>query len=117
MLTLLGRLAESGPVIMLVEDAHWADESTRRLLAFLIGQQRELPGTLIAVTFRSDELHRTHPLRPVLAELARIGWVRRMELPRLTRRETAELASQILGREPDPASVSPPPTGRTPRKR
>ena len=93
MLTLLGRLAESGPVIVLVEDAHWADESTRGLLAFLIGQQRELPGTLIAVTFRSDELHRTHPLRPVLAELARIGWVRRMELPRLTRRETAELAS------------------------
>jgi len=102
MLTLLGRLAESGPVIVLVEDAHWADESTRGLLAFLIGQQRELPGTLIAVTFRSDELHRTHPLRPVLAELARIGWVQRMELPRLTRRETAELASQILEREPDP---------------
>ena len=106
MLTLLGRLAESGPVIVLVEDAHWADESTRGLLAFLIGQQRELPGTLIAVTFRSDELHRTHPLRPMLAELARIGWVRRMELPRLTRRETAELASQILGREPDPDLVA-----------
>jgi len=106
MLTLLGRLAESGPVIVLVEDAHWADESTRGLLAFLIGQQRELPGTLIAVTFRSDELHRTHPLRPVLAELARIGWVRRIELPRLTRRETAELASQILGREPDPDPVA-----------
>ena len=106
MLTLLGRLAESGPVIVLVEDAHWADESTRRLLAFLIEQQRELPGTLIAVTFRSDELHRTHPLRPMLAELARIGWVRRMELPRLTRRETAELASQILGREPDPDLVA-----------
>ena len=102
MLTLLGRLAESGPLIVLVEDAHWADESTRGLLAFLIGQQRELTGTLIAVTFRSDELHRTHPLRPVLAELTRIGWVQRMELPRLTRRETAELAKQILGRALDP---------------
>jgi len=106
MLTLLGRLAEAKPVIAVVEDAHWADESTRGLLAFLIGQQRELPGTLIAVTFRSDELHRTHPLRPMLAELARIGWVRRMELPRLTRRETGELATQILGREPDPDLVS-----------
>ena len=106
MLTLLGRLAEAKPVIVVVEDAHWADESTRGLLAFLIGQQRELPGTLIAVTFRSDELHRMHPLRPVLAELARIGWVRRMELPRLTRRETGELATQILGREPDPDLVS-----------
>jgi DNA-binding CsgD family transcriptional regulator/tetratricopeptide (TPR) repeat protein len=106
MLTLLGRLAESGPVILLIEDAHWADESTRSLLAFLIGQQRELPGVLVMATFRSDELHRAHPLRPMLAELARTDWVRRIELPRLTRRETGQLASQILGREPDPALVT-----------
>jgi DNA-binding CsgD family transcriptional regulator/tetratricopeptide (TPR) repeat protein len=106
MLTLLGRLAESGPVILLIEDAHWADESTRSLLAFLIGQQRELPGVLVMATFRSDELHRAHPLRPMLAELARTDWVRRIELPRLTRRETGQLASQILGRELDPALVT-----------
>jgi DNA-binding CsgD family transcriptional regulator/tetratricopeptide (TPR) repeat protein len=106
MLTLLGRLAEPGPVILLIEDAHWADESTRSLLAFLIGQQRELPGVLVMATFRSDELHRAHPLRPMLAELARTDWVRRIELPRLTRRETGQLASQILGREPDPALVT-----------
>ena len=101
-LTLLGRLAESGPVILVIEDAHWADESTRGLLAFLIGQQRELPGVLIITTFRSDELHRAHPLRPMLAELARIDWVSRVDLPRLTRRETGQLVGRILGREPDP---------------
>jgi DNA-binding CsgD family transcriptional regulator/tetratricopeptide (TPR) repeat protein len=106
MLTLLGRLAESGPVILLIEDTHWADESTRSLLAFLIGQQRELPGVLVMATFRSDELHRAHPLRPMLAELARTDWVHRIELPRLTRRETGQLASQILGRELDPALVT-----------
>jgi DNA-binding CsgD family transcriptional regulator/tetratricopeptide (TPR) repeat protein len=106
MLTLLGRLADSGPVILLIEDAHWADESTRSLLAFLIGQQRELPGVLVMTTFRSDELHRAHPLRPMLAELARIDWVRRIDLPRLTRRETGQLASQILGHEPDPDLVT-----------
>jgi DNA-binding CsgD family transcriptional regulator len=101
-LTLLGRLAEAGrgPVVLLIEDAHWADESTRSLLAFLIGQQRALPGVLIAATFRSDELHRTHPLRPVLAELARIEWVQRLDLPRLTRAETAELAAGLAGYEP-----------------
>ena len=58
---------------MLIEDAHWADPSTRGLLAFLIGHQQALAGVLIVVTFRSDELHRTHPLRALLAELARIG--------------------------------------------
>ncbi len=99
-LTLLAHLAEPGPVVLVVEDAHWADESTRNLLAFLIAQQRALRGVLIAVTFRSDELHRTHPLRPLLAELARIEWVQRLELPRLTRRETEELAAHLQGHEP-----------------
>jgi DNA-binding CsgD family transcriptional regulator/tetratricopeptide (TPR) repeat protein len=102
--TLLGHLAEagSGPVVLVIEDAHWADESTRNLLTYLIGQQRALRGVLIAVTFRSDELHRTHPLRPLLAELARIEWVQRMDLPRLTRGETEELAAGLQGHEPGP---------------
>jgi len=100
LLTLLERLAGPGPVVLVVEDAHWADQSTRNLLAFLIGQQRALRGVLIAVTFRSDELHRTHPLRPLLAELARIEWVQRVELPRLTRRQTGELAACLQGHQP-----------------
>ena len=55
------------PVVLVIEDAHWADRSSRDLLTFLIGNQRALSGLLIVVTFRSDELHRTHPLRPLLA--------------------------------------------------
>ena len=50
------------------------------------------------MTFRSDELHRTHPLRPLLAELARIDWVDRTELPPLTRGQAEELAAVVLGR-------------------
>ena len=80
-LILLEQLAEIGPVLLVIEDAHWADRSTRDLLAFLIRNQQALDGVLIVVTYRSDELHRTHPLRPLLAELDRVGWVRRMELP------------------------------------
>jgi len=85
-----------------IEDAHWSDRSTRDLLSFLVGNQRVLDGVLIVVTFRSDELYRVHPLRPVLAELDRLGWVMRLELPRLTRREGRELAAGLLGREPEP---------------
>ena len=59
---------------------HWADQSTRDLLAFLIRNQASLDGVLIVVTYRSDDLHRTHPLRPLLAELDRIDWVTRMDL-------------------------------------
>src|SRR5689334_12329397 len=100
MLLVLGRLAEAGPVVLVIEDMHWADQSTRDLLAFLIRNQGSLDGVLIVVTYRSDDLHRTHPLRPLLAELDRIDWVTRMELARLTRRDTGQLVAQITGREP-----------------
>ncbi|HVT66714.1 MAG TPA: AAA family ATPase, partial [Trebonia sp.] len=100
-LTLLERLADEHPVVLVVEDAHWADRSSRDLLSFLIGYQRALRGVLILVTFRSDELHRTHPLRPLLAELARIDWVERTELPPLTRGQAEELATAVLGHAPD----------------
>ena len=99
-LTLIERLAERDPVVFVIEDAHWADRSTRDLLAFLIRNQQTLEGLLIVVTYRSDELHRTHPLRPLLAELDRVSWVTRIELGRLTRQGTDVLAAQIAGREP-----------------
>jgi DNA-binding NarL/FixJ family response regulator len=99
-LSALDHLTRHSPVVLVIEDAHWADRSSRDLVTFLIGNQRALSGLLIVVTFRSDELHRTHPLRPLLASLDRIAWVERVEVPRLTRRDTGELAIRILGRPP-----------------
>lgn len=100
MLVMLEHLAESGPVVLVIEDMHWADQSTMDLLAFLIRNQWSLDGVLIVATYRSDDLHRTHPLRPLLAELDRIDWLSRMDLGRLSRPETAQLIAQIIGREP-----------------
>ena len=99
-LTLVERLAEDAAVVLVIEDAHWADRSTRDLLAFLIGSQQALCNVLIIVTYRSDELHRSHPLRALLAELDRLGWVERMELPRLTPFHANELVACITGSEP-----------------
>ena len=96
-LCVLEHLTRQSPVVLVIEDAHWADRSSRDLLTFLIGNQRAVSGLLIIITFRSDELHRTHPLRPLLAALDRIDWVDRIELPRLTSQDTAELAVRILG--------------------
>jgi DNA-binding CsgD family transcriptional regulator len=100
-LTLLERLAGQGPVVLIIEDMHWADRSSRDLLAFLTGYQRTVGNLLIVVTYRSDELHRTHPLRPLLAELARIEWVDKTELAPLTRGEAEEFAAAVLGKAPD----------------
>ncbi|MFD0472219.1 helix-turn-helix transcriptional regulator [Nonomuraea thailandensis] len=104
-LGLLERLAEERPVVLIVEDAHWADRSTRDLLTFLVRYQRTAARLLVVVTYRTDELHRNHPLRPLLAELGRVEWVTRAELRRLTRREAVALAAGILEREPSPADM------------
>ncbi|WP_240489717.1 helix-turn-helix transcriptional regulator [Actinomadura atramentaria] len=104
-LILLEGLAAEGPVVLAVEDAHWADRSTRDLLAFLIRNLGAAP-LLILVTYRTDELHRTHPLRPLLAELSRLDRVQRLDLERLTRHEVAELTEVILGDAPQYDLVS-----------
>jgi len=61
------RLA-AAPVLMIVEDAHWADDATLDLLKFL-GRRIERAHALLAVSFRDDEVTGTHPLRRVLGEL------------------------------------------------
>jgi ATP/maltotriose-dependent transcriptional regulator MalT len=100
-LLLFERLTEETPAVLVIEDAHWAERSTRDLLSYLI---RNLPPSLLViVTYRSDELHRSHPLRPLLAELDRADWVRRLDLDRLPRRAVAEQARGILGRDSAPA--------------
>jgi DNA-binding CsgD family transcriptional regulator len=104
-LGLMERLAELRPTALIIEDAHWADRSTRDLLSFLVRYQRPDTRLLTLVTYRADELHRAHPLRPLLAELSRIDWVARLELRRLSRREVIEQAASILDREPTALDV------------
>ena len=89
--------ARLGQGVLVVEDLHWADPST---LAFLVFLARTESRSLIA-TYRSDELHRRHPLRPVLAELERAPGVRRIALEPFTRDEVAEQVAAIRGHAPD----------------
>ncbi|MFD1366956.1 AAA family ATPase [Actinoplanes sichuanensis] len=101
---LFARLGEERPVVLVVEDLHWADRSTRDLIAFLVRSAR-VPRLLLIATYRTDELHRGHPLRPFLAELERVRGVQRHDLDRLDRDGTAELLGHLLGAEPDPPTV------------
>src|SRR5215212_2903500 len=98
-LGLLERLGEERPTVLVVEDLHWADRSTRDLLAFLVRNLRH-GRLLLLLTYRSDELHRRHPLRPFLAELDRGRRVERLELARFGR---AEVAAQLAGIQGAPA--------------
>jgi DNA-binding CsgD family transcriptional regulator len=99
LLGLLERLSEERPTLLVVEDLHWADRSTRDLLAFLHRNLRH-GRLLLVMTYRSDELHRRHPLRPFLAELDRGRRVERLELARFG---PAEVAAQLAGIQGAPA--------------
>ncbi|MER6135825.1 AAA family ATPase [Streptomyces sp. NPDC001815] len=101
---LLERVAADRPVVVLLEDLHWADASTRHLLAYLFRTLRS--GRLLVVaTYRADDIHRRHPLRPLLAELDRLRTVRRIELGRFSRTEVGCQIAGIIASEPDPAQV------------
>jgi len=99
-LGVLGRLGEHGPVVVAVEDLHWADRSTRDLLAFLIRNLRDEPIVLVA-TYRTDDVHRAHPLRPWLE--AHAASVDRIELERLDGAQLGALVAAIRGSPPPPA--------------
>ncbi|MFG2938935.1 AAA family ATPase [Streptomyces sp. NPDC048282] len=101
---LLERVAAERTVVVALEDLHWADASTRHLLAYLLRTLRT--GRLVVLgTYRADDIHRRHPLRPLLAELDRLRTVRRLELARFNREEVGRQIAGILAAEPDPAQV------------
>ncbi|MCP2361643.1 DNA-binding CsgD family transcriptional regulator [Nonomuraea thailandensis] len=77
--SLLGLLADVQPVLFVIEDLHWADRSTRDLLVFL-SRMVQSERVCVVGTYRTDDLHRRHPLRSVLAELKRLPTVMSVEL-------------------------------------
>jgi ATP/maltotriose-dependent transcriptional regulator MalT len=103
----LDRLREasaSAPVVLAVDDLHWADRSTLDLLTFLLARLREERLALV-LTFRSDELDRRAELRDFVAEAVRRPIVGRIELGRLSRDELGAQLEGILERTPDPGLV------------
>uniref|UniRef100_A0AAU3GPY0 AAA family ATPase n=1 Tax=Streptomyces sp. NBC_01401 TaxID=2903854 RepID=A0AAU3GPY0_9ACTN len=101
---LLERVSAVRTVVLVLEDLHWADASTRHLLAYLFRTLRS--GRLVVIgTYRADDVHRRHPLRPLLAELDRLRTVRRIELDRFSRAEVGRQLTGILAMVPDSALV------------
>jgi DNA-binding CsgD family transcriptional regulator/tetratricopeptide (TPR) repeat protein len=100
LLELLDVLSESQPLALVLEDMHWADRSTRTFVAFLTRSMRQ-ERVLLLLTFRTDELHRRHALRPLLSEVERLERARRIDLARFDRAELVEALTDILGDSPD----------------
>ena len=92
---LVDDLARDAPVLMVLEDAHWADASTRDLVSFLLSS-RFSGRFLCLVTFRSDEMHRRHPLRQRVAEWVRLPGVERVLVEPLPPGAVRGMVAQII---------------------
>ena len=96
----LERLSGTDPVLLVLEDVHWADPSTRELLSLLLA--REGAGrTLVVASYRADDLHRRHPLRADLTRWTRQRGVHRMHLQPLPDDDV-----RTLVRELDPVGLA-----------
>jgi class 3 adenylate cyclase/tetratricopeptide (TPR) repeat protein len=84
------------PVALLLDDLHWADSSSLKLLLHLARHTIELP-ILILGTYRDVEVGRTHPLEGALRDLHREGLVTRVDIKHLPEEGTAALVSATMG--------------------
>ncbi|MFQ6394221.1 AAA family ATPase [Nocardia sp. KC 131] len=101
-LTVLEQLALTRPVVVVLEDLHWADDSTRELLSFLLANfaQRDL---LLVGTYRPAD---SEPLRRLAVGLRRNPGVRLLDPAPLTRHEVGRQLAALLGHEPEPGAVA-----------
>jgi DNA-binding CsgD family transcriptional regulator/tetratricopeptide (TPR) repeat protein len=94
LLALLDTAAAADPVVLVLEDLHWADRSTLDLVALLAHNLAERRALLVG-TYRADELPPEHRLRRLVTGLLRAGVATRLELGPLAREE---LEALLLGR-------------------
>jgi dienelactone hydrolase len=90
------RASHDAPVLLLLDDLHWADPSSLELLHDIAVYTREIP-LLIVGAYREVELERAHPLNRLLVELNRQRVVTRERLRRFAAPDTHALLSALLG--------------------
>lgn len=92
----LDTISATRPVALLLDDLHWADSSSLKLLLHLARHTNGLP-IFILCTYRDVEVGRKHPLQGALRDLNREGLVTRVDIKRLPEEGTAALVSATMG--------------------
>jgi tetratricopeptide (TPR) repeat protein/predicted Ser/Thr protein kinase len=100
--TLMSRIARTRPLLLVVEDLHWADRPTLLLLRHLLRSSHEAALCVVA-TYREADLGRTQPLTESLAELRREEGVTRIVLHGLGQPQVDQFISQWIGRQSPPS--------------
>ena len=104
MAALFRRLSQGRPLVLVLDDAHWADEASLRLLGFLARGVTDMR-TLVVATYRDVELRRGHPLGELLGALAREPACERLALRGFDAADTERLIAGVAG-APLPGAVS-----------
>jgi ATP/maltotriose-dependent transcriptional regulator MalT len=102
---LLEDLAREMPLVLVIEDLHWADRGTCDLLRFLTARLKKIRLMLI-VTYRPEEVNEPNALRSTITDLSFQEGTEVLALSRLTRAEIASLVESLIGRVPTPAVVN-----------
>ena len=95
----LAALSQSAPVALLLDDLHWADSATLKMLLYLARHTRS-DAVFLLGTYRDVEVGRQHPLEGALRDLDREGVVERVQIRRLSERDTGSLIAELM-REPE----------------
>lgn len=91
----LNELAHEAPLLVVLEDLHWADRSTCDLLSYLFTRRFTAAPVSLVASYRSDDLHRRHPLRAIAAGWSRLPGVRRLELGPLAESDVRALVRAL----------------------
>lgn len=102
--SLIEAAAEQAPQVLVVEDLHWADDSTLALLSFLL-RALERGRILLLITCRSDDVRRGDAVSRFIGEATRARLLERLLLARLGDDAVRELVHRITGRAPSPAAL------------
>jgi DNA-binding CsgD family transcriptional regulator/tetratricopeptide (TPR) repeat protein len=98
-------LVQLAPIAILVDDAHWADEDSLRMLRYVLRTSAACPVFLL-LALRSAEAAELRESVTLLADMERIGVVRRLRVARFTQAETGQIARNLLGGDVEPGPVA-----------
>src|SRR5918996_3165909 len=98
-------LAEAKPLAILIDDLQWADDDSLRLVRYVVRSAGTTP-IFLMFAIRPEELAFVNEAVNLLADMERLGLVRRLKLVRFTQVETAEFLGHLLGGKVDPAGAA-----------
>jgi class 3 adenylate cyclase len=96
----VAEMSHNDPVILVLDDVHWADKPSLLLLRHVLRSGAPMR-LLVLATYRDTDLDRTHPLSEVLADLRREPGVMRLDLAGLDQSEVAALMEATAGHDLD----------------